>query len=146
MTGPDRIGDLVRSLLTTFADVTPQGLVLGKGAPPRREVSAVFVKTGPARTLYKDRRPVCRSIDGLHGFGGKLCASCSDRDGCTGQVLLDVEVDRRVYRLLLAFTSARNFLLFADRFTRGGRSLERATLVIRVLDRGRWGELHFDAP
>jgi hypothetical protein len=145
MAGPDPIGDLVRSLLVTYADVTPAGLVLGKGTTPRPEVQALFVRTGPARTLYEDRRPACRSIDGLRGFGGKECVSCADRTGCTPQVLLDVEIDRRVHRLLLAFTSARNFLLFADRFTRDGRRLDRAVLTLRVLDRGRWGELRFDA-
>ena len=144
MGSPDTIGDLVRALLATYVDVVPTGLVLGKDAVPRREVSAVFLKTSAARTLYKDRRPVCRSTDGLRGYRSKECASCSDRDGCTPQVLVDLEVERRVYRLLLAYTSARNFLLFADRHLRG-RTLDRAPLTIRVLDRGTWGELRFDA-
>lgn len=143
MADADPLGDLMCALLLRYADVTPQGLVLAKGEPPLREVKAVFLRTGPARTLYRDRRPACRSLDGLRGRDGKVCASCADRAACVPQVLLDVEIDRRPYRLLLAYTSARNFLLFVDERARRGADLRATPLTLRVLDRGRWGELRF---
>jgi hypothetical protein len=134
----------MHALLLRYADVTPQGLVLGEGQPPLRTARATFLKTAPARTLYRERRPACRSLDGLRGRDGKVCASCADRATCVPQVLLDVEIDRRPYRLLLAYTSARNFLLFVDERARRGSDLRATPLTLRVLDRGRWGELRFD--
>jgi hypothetical protein len=146
MTDPSRLDDLIRTLLVRYAEITPGGLVLHKGHTPLREVPCLFLHTSPARTLYRDRQPVCRSLDGIRGRGGKECAPCGDRDSCTPQVLLDVEIDRRSYRLLLAYTSARNFLLFADGLARAGRKLQGMTFTMRILDRGRWGELRFDLP
>jgi hypothetical protein len=140
----DALGDLVRALLLRYADVTPQGLFLGEGQPPLRETMATFLRTAPARTLYRDRRPACRSLDGLRGRDGKVGASCADLGACVPQVLLDVEIDRRPYRLLLAFTSARNFLLFVDERARRGADLRATPFTLRVLDRGRWGELRFE--
>lgn len=141
----DPLRDLLRALLLRYADVTARGLVLAEGEPPLREVRAVFLRTAPARTLYRERRPVCRSLDGLRGRDAKVCASCVDLGACVPQVLLDVEIDRRPYRLLLAYTSARNFLLFADERARRGADLRATPLTLRVLDRGRWGELRFAA-
>jgi hypothetical protein len=145
--GSDSLGDLIRAMLVTYLDVKPDGLMLGKGQQPLPQVTTRFLATSPARTLYRERRPVCRSLDGLRGYGGKDCSSCPDRSGCTPQARLDIDIDRRPYRLLLAFTSARNFLLFAQQLSNEGRDLTKEpAFSIRVLDRGRWGELRFDLP
>lgn len=145
MRPPTHVKDLLRALLGRYATVTPKGLVLATGSPPIPELVAKIVRVGPARTLYQQGRPACRSLDGVRSLKGKECATCSDRPECTPQLLLDLDVDGSPYRLLLAFTSAKNFLVLTDQLRRGGRPLESAPVRVRVLDRGRWGEVRFEA-
>jgi hypothetical protein len=136
--------DLARTLLARYAAITPQGLVLEPGAPPVADLVATLVRTAPARTLYRDRRPACRALDAVRSLKGRECATCPDRPDCTPQLLVDLDVDRLPYRLLLSFTSAKNLLLLQDRLRRDGRSPEGTTVHLRVLNRGRWGELTFE--
>ena len=86
-----------------------------------------------------------RSLDGVAAVtdSDKVCAECDDRDRCTPQVRLDLIVEQRAYRLLLAFTSARNFLEYDARLRRDGVLLEEALHQITVVNRGAWGELRF---
>ena len=141
MPPPRPLADLARALLARYISLTPQGLVLEPGSPAISEVAARLVRTGPARTLYRDRKPSCRSLDGLKSLKGNYCANCPDRPRCTPQLLLDLDIDGLPWRLLLSFTSAKNVLLFLDRLRREGRSPEGTAIRLRVLDRGRWGEL-----
>jgi len=144
MGAPRRIDDLLRTLLARYATVRPDGLVLDPRAAPLTDVVAKCVRSGPARTLYQEKRPACRSLDGVRSLTGRECATCPERSGCTPQILIDLEIDRLPYRLLLSFTSAKNFLLLADRLGREGRPLGGALLRVRVVNRGRWGEVCFE--
>jgi len=144
MQPPRPIDDLLRTLLARYATVRPDGLVLDPGAKPVADVMAKLVRSGPARTLYRDKHPDCRSLDGVRSLTGRECASCPERSGCTPQILVDLEIDRLPYRLLLSFTSAKNFLLLVDRLRRESRPVEGARVRVRVVNRGRWGEVSFD--
>jgi hypothetical protein len=110
----------------------------------RSTVPATLLTCRPARTLYKNRKPICRSLDGFHSIGQEAsCASCTRRKDCTAQIYLKLLVDDVPYKLLLAYTSARNFMQFASRLKHKGQDVENAQVIISVLDRGRWGELRF---
>jgi hypothetical protein len=145
MKPPRPIDDLLRSLLARYATVRPDGLILDPRGAPVAEVLAKLVRSGPARTLYAEKRPSCRSLDAVRSLTGRECATCPDRSGCTPQILLDVEIDRQPYRLLLSFTSAKNYLVFVDRLRRESHPVEGVLVRIHVVNRGRWGEVCFTA-
>ena len=105
---------------------------------------ANVIASRPARTLYKNRKPVCRSLDGIHALTtNKNCAICASRKICTPQICLEILHQGVPWRLILAYTSARNFLLFDSLLKKKGLALEDLTIRIAVRDRGRWGEVYF---
>jgi hypothetical protein len=100
----------------------------------------------PARTLYKNRSPVCRSLDGVRALKKEQeCAGCLFRKTCTPQICLEILHQGVPWRLILAYTSAKNFLLFSSRMKTRGVTLEDSTIMISVRDRGRWGEVYFSS-
>ncbi len=137
--------EILHRALVRYLTVTPAGLLLQKGELPRPSVEARILGFGGARTLYRKRKPVCRSLDGVAAVtdADKVCADCEDREKCTPQVRLDLIVEQRALRCLLAFTSARNFLEYEARLRRDGVIIEEVLHQITVVDRGAWGELRF---
>ncbi len=137
--------EILHRATTCYLTVRPAGLLLDKGKPPRPDVEARILGFGGARTLYRKRKPVCRSLDGVAAVTDpdKACAECEDREKCTPQVRLDLIIERHAYRVLLAFTSARNFLEYEARLRRDGLLLEQTLHQITVVNRGAWGELRF---
>ena len=140
----DILHDLLIQNFATYVQVLPQGLRLksGKLLP---QITGEVLSTGPARTLYQSRKPLCRSLDGLHSLKTKKsCPSCLQRKQCTAQIRLDLlDKNKGVLRFLLAFTSARNYLLFSSSLSRNQCPIEGTTITISVTNRGRWGELCF---
>lgn len=128
-----------------YLDVTPAGLRLQGEPRPVREVSARILAFGGARTLYRRRKPVCRSLDGIIAItdSTRACAACEDRQACTNQVRVDLVIGVRAYRCLLAFTSAQNFLAYDATLRRERKLIEKVDTIIQVVDRGSWGELRF---
>jgi hypothetical protein len=100
---------------------------------------------GPARTLYQDRSPRCRSLDAIRAIDDpkRLCALCEERAQCTPQIWLHLVFRATPYRILLAYTSAKNFLLYAAEIRHQGLELPAVVTSIRLLNRGTWGELRF---
>lgn len=137
--------EILHRALVHYLTVTPAGLVLDKGERPRAKVEARILNFGGARTFYRKRKPVCRSLDGVAAVTDpdKACAECEDRERCTPQVRLDLIIEQRALRCLLAFTSARNFLEYEARLRRDGVLIEQVLHRISVVDRGAWGELRF---
>ena len=84
-------------------------------------------------------------MDGVHSASqaGRRCASCEERGECTPQVRLDLLVDARAFRLLLAHTSARNFLAYEGDLRVKGVVLDEALHRLEVVNRGTWGEVRF---
>jgi hypothetical protein len=125
-----------------FLRMTPQGLQFPNG-DLRASFKARVLHAHPTRTLYRDKKPVCRSLDGftpLRPLHAAHCAECRHADRCTAQLNLQLSVEGVPYNLLLAFTSLKNFLLFRARLE---RPLEKTDILLKVVDRGRWGELAF---
>jgi hypothetical protein len=93
---------------------------------------------GAARTLYRARRPICRSLDAVTAIRepNKQCQQCLDQKHCTPQVRLDLLFENRPYRLLLAYTSDKNFLLYTGELTLRKLELQKVSTQILVLNRG----------
>ncbi len=137
--------EILQRALTRYLSVTPTGFKLIGRSKPEPSIEARILAFGGARTLYKNRKPDCRSLDGLQSIthSGRTCAGCELRPQCTPQVRLDVLVDGRPYRLLLAYTSARNFLTYELKLRQKEREYTHVLHRIDVANRGSWGELRF---
>ena len=137
--------EILHRALVRYLTVTAAGLVLKKGELPRPKVEARILGFGGARTLYRKRKPVCRSLDGVAAVTDteKTCSDCETRANCIPQVRLDLIVEQRALRCLLAFTSARNFLEYEVLLRRDVVVIEQALHEITVVNRGSWGELRF---
>ena len=137
------IRDLFKSSFARYVRVLPGGLEMYPGKI-LSSISATIVTFQPARTLYQNRQPVCRSLDGIQSIKeGRACASCLMRKTCTPQIYLQLLWNHVPLRLMLAYTSARNFMTFVSTLREKGCPIENSTALINVRDRGRWGEVRF---
>jgi len=138
--------DLLSDAFARYLAVRPSGLQMPHG-PIVQTLRARLLAFRPARTLYENHHPRCRSLDGIQSLNeDRACAACLQRQTCTPQLYLQLLHDGVPYRLLLAYSSARNFMLFASRLRQHGQSVENAEILLSVRDRGRWGELRFISP
>ena len=137
--------DIVQRMMARYITVSPLGIDLGNNTKPIPALNCRILDYGAARTLYRNRRPVCRSLDAVKPIGDpeKLCQKCLDRGQCTGQVRLDLLFDNTPYRLLLAYTSAKNFLLYTGKLVEKKLEIRSINTKIVVVNRGSWGELRF---
>jgi hypothetical protein len=149
MTRPDLqpLREILHSAAKRYLTVRPAGFELHPGQPLRPTVDARILSYGAARTLYHNRKPRCRSLDAVRAISDnrQLCAECRLRAQCTPQVRLDLFVDRTPLRLLLAHTSAKNFLLYQARLHQRRVVLEHILHRITVINRGSSGELRFSS-
>ena len=132
-----------------YLTVRPHGFELNPGERLRPVLEARILSFGSARTLYQDRKPLCRSLDAIRPTTAKehrTCAECALRTRCTSQVRLDLLVDTQPWRLLLAHTSAKNFLLYEAQLREHGIELYEGLHHMTVINRGSWGELRFARP
>ena len=129
-----------------YLTVHPHGFELNPGERLRPVLAARILSFGSARTLYQDRKPLCRSLDAIRPTTAKehrTCAECALRTRCTSQVRLDLLVDTQPLRLLLAHTSAKNFLLYETQLRERGVEFYDVLHRMTVINRGSWGELRF---
>jgi len=137
--------DILHRMVARYMTIRPLGIDLGEGRKLLPSLQCRILNYGAARTLYRARRPICRSLDALKAIQEptKQCQQCLDRKHCTPQVRLDLLFENRPYRLLLAYTSAKNFLLYTGELAMRKIELQTVPTEIRVLNRGSWGELCF---
>jgi len=135
---------LVRSE-ARYLTVLPEGFQLQPGEPVLTHLDVALVEFSDARTLYRGRRPICRSLDGQRSVSDvrRQCPACRDRKYCTPQIRLDLLHDGHPWRLLLAFTSARNFARYLALLN--ARRLDPTDIRTRlqVRNHGTWGEIAF---
>ena len=147
MTRPDLqpLREILQQARRRYLTVRPRGFELNPGERLHPVLEARILGFGSARTLYQDRKPLCRSLDGIRptAAGHRSCAECRLRTRCTAQVRLDLLVDTQPWRLLLAHTSAKNFLLYETQLRQRGVELYDGLHRITVINRGSWGELRF---
>lgn len=144
--GFEPLREILHASMARYLTVRPNGLVLGEGFPAVPRAVARIHRHGGARTLYRGRKPHCRSLDGVRAIHDpeKRCRTCYLRKHCTPQVRLDLEIGGRPYRLLLAYTSARSFLDYLDELREAGLDIAETATVITVVNRGTWGALRFE--
>ena len=137
--------EILQQAQRRYLTVRPRGFELNPGERLRPVLEARILSFGSARTLYQDRKPHCRSLDGIRPIaaGQRTCAECRLRTRCTPQVRLDLLVDTQPLRLLLAHTSAKNFLLYETQLHQRGVTLYDGLHRLSVINRGSWGELRF---
>jgi hypothetical protein len=137
--------DIVQRMLARYMTVRPLGIDPGNNRKLIPALNCRILDYGAARTLYRNRRPVCRSLDAVKPISDpeKLCQKCLEREQCTGQVRLDLLFDNTPYRLLLAYTSAKNFLLYTGELVEKKLEIRSINTKIVVVNRGSWGELRF---
>ena len=141
--GPLR--EILQRALARYLTVKPAGFQLVDGGRLHEQIDARILGFGGARTLYRNHKPACRSLDGIRPLYDErlTCADCRSHAGCTPQVRVDLMVDGRPFRLLLAHTSAKNFLAYGALLRQRAGSLERVVHRLRIVDRGTWGEIRF---
>ncbi len=140
--------EILHAASKRYLSVRPRGFELQPGEPARPTLEARIVSSGAARTLYQQRKPSCRSLDGIAALDdpSRTCATCRVRAQCTPQLRLDLFVDAQPFRLLLAWTSAKNFLLYEAQLRQRNISIEDRLHRITVTNRGSWGEVRFRLP
>lgn len=138
--------DILHRMTARYLTVRPTGIEIPDQTQRRTHLDAKILNHGAARTLYRGQRPVCRSLDGIQAMGDdkKHCAACPAQAQCTPQVRVELLFDGMPYRLLLSFTSAKNFILYLTLLHKRRLDLQDVKTRIRVLNRGSWGELRFD--
>lgn len=140
--------EILHRALVRYLTVRPGGFELQSDERLRPVIDVRILGHGGARTFYQDRKPVCRSLDGLRPITGdtnRRCVECEARERCTSQVRLDLIVDRRPFRLLLAYSSARAFLTYEAELRLRRLAIEDVLTRITVINRGSWGELRFSS-
>jgi len=137
--------DIVGRMMARYMTIRPLGIDLGNNRKLIAALNCQVLNYGAARTLYRKRRPICRSLDAVKALADskKHCQQCLDRKHCTGQVRLDLLFESCPYRLLLAYTSAKNFLLYTGKLTKQKLEIQTIDTKIIVVNRGSWGELRF---
>lgn len=145
MNRPTFLRDVLHRAMAQYLRVSPAGFHLG-GAQ-QKSIVARILKYGEARTLYTNRRPECRSLDGIRSqtHPDRTCASCALQPACTSQLHLELLINGRPYRLLLAYTSAGNFLIYAHSRDFASKPLEHRTHRLIAIDRGHFTEIRFEA-
>ena len=137
--------DIVQRMMARYMTIRPLGIDLGNNKKLLPALNCRILNYGAAKTLYRQRRPVCRSLDAVKAIAdtNKLCQQCIDRDHCTGQVRVELVFESCPYRLLLAYTSAKNFLLYTAKLAQQNLEMQTIDTKIIVVNRGSWGELRF---
>ena len=137
--------DILHRMMARYMTIRPLGIDLGNNKKPIPALDCRILNYGAARTLYRNRRPICRSLDAVKALGEskKLCQQCLDQKHCTGQLRLDLLFENSPYRLLLAYTSAKNFLIYTTKLAEQKLEIETIDTKIIVVNRGSWGELRF---
>ncbi len=135
------MGEILIAAFARFVTVHPEGLEMRSG-DVLPWVAARLLGFHGARTLYEKRQPICRSLDGVRPLKGEqTCAGCVFRGKCTSQVCVDLLIEGIPERLLLAYTSLRNFLVFVEERRHKGLQVEGANFQLVVKNRGAWGEV-----
>ncbi len=137
--------DILQRMMARYMTIRPLGIDLGNNRKLIPALNCRILNYAAARTLYRQRRPICRSLDAVKALtdSKKHCQQCLDRNHCTGQVRLDLVFENCPYRLLIAYTSAKNFLLYTGKIAQQKLEIQTIDTKIIVVNRGSWGELRF---
>jgi len=71
------------------------------------------------------------------------CRQCPNYQRCTDQIRLELLFENHPYRLLIAYTSAKNFLIYTSKIAVQKIEVHTIDTKLVVINRGSWGELRF---
>lgn len=139
--------EILEKSFSRYIQVLPDGFIL----PQENKIyPCLTVKLScyyPARTLYQNKKPFCRSLDGISSVKGeKTCNACSSKNQCTPQICVEVLYQGIPLKLLLAYTSMRKFIEYVSRLKLAPQAPSAYLMTLTVLNRGKWGEVHFTQP
>jgi hypothetical protein len=136
--------EIIASVCSRYALITPKGIVLPTSTTLYNPLPATIIIYKPARTRYVNKKPLCRSLNACTSLNDKTsCVSCSYRRTCTPQIALEILYRSVPFRIMLAYTSAKNFVSFLRTLHTTIDHTENALVEISVIDRGKWGEAKF---
>ena len=136
--------EIIASACSRYALIIPKGIVLPSSTTPYNPLPATIVTYKPARTRYVNKKPLCRSLNGIQSLNdNSSCVCCDYRRTCTPQIALEIQYRNVPFRIMLAYTSAKNFLAFLRTLHVNKNHFENAFIEIAVIDRGHWGEAMF---
>jgi len=143
-TGLSTFKQILCNITAQYANVTPKGIKLTDDVT-YESVKVTIVDFKPARSKYRNKKPVCRSFNGINSLknNNKLCATCDDKNTCTPQILLEFMYIAFPFRIMMAYTSAKNFLKLVHKCQKENINIIGKVVTIRIIDRGRWGEIVF---
>jgi len=138
------VREIIASAAARYARITPKGIRLPCAGNDYNPIDVALITYKPARTRYVNRHPLCRSLNGINALDTNVrCATCRDRTTCTPQIALDFSYRNVPFRLMLAYTAAKNFMAFTRTLRPPHNTIDDASVRISVIDRGRWGEPNF---
>ncbi len=137
--------DILNRTTVCYMTIRPLGIDLGNKRKLLPALDCRILNFNAAKTLYLERRPVCRSLDAVKACGktDKNCQPCPDRHRCTDQIRLELLFENRPYSLLIAYTSAKNFLIYISKIAVQKIEIDTIDTKLIVVNRGSWGELRF---
>jgi len=143
ISGVSPLKEILCNITAKYATVTPGGIkLIDKVIYQSIQITIVDFK--PARTRYLNKKPVCRSFNGINPLKDKkLCATCNYKTTCTPQILLDFLYAAMPFRLLLAYTSVKNFFRLIHKCEKENHNIKGKMITLKIINRGRWGEVVF---
>lgn len=122
--------------------VTPRGFEVAE-EHHYDELQGRIIKISLIRKLFDDGSLLCSSSDGVRAENGTLCQTCL-HPSCQPKLRLHLALDKIVYVLELAATSAENLFALEDQAEAEGIRLIDCTVRLRAIDRRTWGEVTFE--
>ncbi len=133
---------IIERSFSRYIKVLPNGFQLPHEPTIYNILNVSLSHYHPARTFYQNKKPFCRSLDGIKSLkNNKKCVSCVLQNRCTPQICIELLYQDIPLKLLIAYTSMRKFLKFISKTNI--QRLKNDVFIISVINRGKWGELHF---
>ena len=127
--------------MPALVKVSPEGFEIDDNFFP--ELSGRVTKITLIRKLFEEEMPVCSSSDGVRSTDGKLCDKCR-HPNCQPRLRIQLTEGGVIFIMELASSSAKNLLAMEDKALGEKAELWQWTLLLRVTNRGHWGEVSFE--
>ena len=137
--------DILHRTTPCYMTIRPSGIDLGNKRKLLPAIDCKILNFSAEKILYRKQRPVCRLMNAVNAFDESKgnCRQCLDRHRCIDQIGLDLLFENRRYRLCLAYTSAKNFLIYTSKIVEQKIEIHTIDTKLVVVNRGSWGELRF---
>ena len=95
------------------------------------------------RKRFSDKKLLCYSRDGHNNSNGKSCEDCEHPE-CKPGIRLEIKGEKEYFLVALNYTSSMNFIDFFDSMDYAFYEVPEMTVILRVIKRGKWGEVTFN--